>query len=230
MATTIIIRSGIPVNFRASLNYQLHRLIITYIIGIFPILLYAQENVSNEFLVYSNNNIVGYLYEKTELDCENCYILDTLTVFGKEVIVQTEVELQGYADGTNIFFRNLFVELEMKRNEAIIKFNSTSTGDTYWLFIRKSKSGMLYINEELLWYPSSVVKVKISEDEYDYFRGSHICRKKVHKLLRHKIVFSDFFDFGEGSTSKKCFDCPQQYSLDECIKMHVRKKKFKWIE
>jgi hypothetical protein len=192
---------------------------------LFSICLQAQKKIP----VYHNNKHISYLYTDTTVDYDDCYTLDTLTVWGKNIIVQTEVEYRGYADSTKIFYPRFFVELNTENNkQAIIKFNSVTNGDTYWLYLRKEKSSALCIYEERLWYPNASVSIKIAEDDFDDFRCSHICRKTVHKLIGEKIIFTDFFDFDTGMNIVQCFDCPQQYSLSKCLQMYKHKKKFDW--
>ena len=175
--------------------------------------------------VYRNNVRVGYLYTDTELEEYDCYSLDTLTVLGKRIIVQTAVDYSKSFDGTKRFYPNFFVSLITKNDkQAIIEFYTFHNVNVFRLYLRKEKSDTLRIYEELSWYPRASIDIEIAEDDYNSIRCSHICRKTVSKLPEEKIIFTDFFDFD----ADQCFDCPQRYSLSKCLEMRRRKKKFVW--
>jgi len=206
----------------------MYKQIIIFFILVSPVLLSAQEDNTNKFSVYWNDSIVGYLGlgMETTFKEDGCYTLDTLILFEKKIIVQTEVFYSEYQD-TIYFLPNFGVELEIIDNEAIIKFNSTVSGDTYWLLVKKEKSEVLYIYEEFLWYSNSSVHIEIAKDEFNDFKCYHICGKEVYKLVDEKIVFTDYFHFDQ---NKECFDCPTQYSFEECLKMKKNNDPFIWTE
>ena len=200
-------------------QHKFYRQITVFVIFIFPTLLFAQENNINKKIVYQNNNIVGYLYSETSLNCEDCYTLDTLIILGRKTIIQTETEFRGYNDGKQVFYPRFFIELVTEDDKAILKFNSTTTSDTYWLSIKKEKSDNIYIYEEFMWYPNASVDIEISENDFTGSKCSHICRKSVYKLIDKKIAFTDYFMFNDDSINpgNECFNCPIKYSLDECL-------------
>jgi len=173
--------------------YKGYKQLMTFVIFVFPALLYAQEDNTNRFPVYHNNDIVGYLYTDTDatLDEEECYTLDTLDVFGKQLIVQIPVTYRGYYDGTTMFFPYRFIELETSNNSAFINFNNSISSGMERLTIKKEKSGAIYIYEELSYWPNSHATIKIGEDDFSSASCSHICIKAVHKLVGDRIVFSD---------------------------------------
>lgn len=98
--------------------------------------------------VLENEKQVGYLNEKTDYDCNNCYYLDTIVVLKKTLIVKESVYIQGRMekDSVQSYFTNTYSSVisKFKKNISIIKFNSTSNGNSYWLYIT-IKNNYLYI-------------------------------------------------------------------------------------
>jgi hypothetical protein len=198
-----------------------------------PYLLHnSREYETNEnyymFLFDPKTKTFSLDIDKEEDDESYKYTINTLTIFGKEIDVQTEASWRGFLDDDYIYSSPLYgVELETNNNNAIIKFNHLypfpdQEEGVYWLYLKKEKSGAIYIYEEFLWYPNAFVDIETD------LRCHHICRKKVSKLVNKKIVFADYFNFE--NSDKECFDCPRQYSLKECLKMKKSGKAFIWQE
>jgi len=130
--------------------------------------------------VYRNNAIAGYLYTETPTtNLDDYYLLDTLTVLEKKIIVHTGVSDFGTDTGMELFCRATYVEVEKIDNDtAIIKFDNE-----FGISVRKDEKGDIRIYNLF---------------SFNYNRDK-ICITEMDRLLDDRIIIThsehDTFEF-----------------------------------
>ncbi|OXA89514.1 hypothetical protein [Flavobacterium hercynium] len=174
--------------------------------------------------VYSKKVIIGFVNEDSKVEsCNECYVLDTLKVLTKNILVKSEVQITKVADKTK-FARLYTVEYIQKNKNGILKFNNIINSTFNELYI-KNINGKLLIFRQLT-YSNSSAKIKINEDDYVDFPSSLICMQNCNITIENNTL--DFIDLFNYKKDVECFNCPNRYSLQECIMIKKKKQKFSW--
>lgn len=171
-------------------------------------LIFINKSYGQKTPVFENKRHIGYINEETDYDCNNCYFLDSIIILKKRIIIKEPVYVQGRIESDSVkgYFANQysFVISNFKKNISIIKFNSTSNGNSYWLYVT-IKNNYLFIIKQLS-YSNAVYKEE---------PVTKVCTKKINKKILKSI---DFYDFFEKSLDQNCHFCSITTSIEECVK------------
>ena len=186
------------------------------------------QDYTDRPIVWQDNNAIGHIYMETTLeDCEYCYTLDTLNILGQQVIIRLDVSLVGYYDGFNMFSHDvkIYEEINLSKKEFLLRFSSINSGNMFELYFRKNKKGILYMHRKQWFYSNSFTYMEIADNDYTSFSSTHICNKVINKEVENTINFSDLFFLEQSDdTPENCFNCPIEYSWEECLKMKAKNK------
>jgi hypothetical protein len=137
--------------------------------------------ISQDIPVYRDNRIVGYLYtEIPTVNLDDYYLLDTITVFGKKIIVQTKAGYFGTDGGIDLFAHHTYIDVEKMSNDTvIIKFDNQ-----FGLSARKDEMGEIRIYNLF---------------SFNRNNRDKICVTEIDRLLDDKIIIThnehDTFEF-----------------------------------
>lgn len=184
----------------------------------------AQEKI-NKKPVYDKLKIVGFLYNDTKLkSCEGCYVLDSLTIFDKIIIIKSEVLIIGIGESKKQFSNLYSIEKIKEGENFILVINNTMNSTSNKLYLKKIKRELFIFKQ--FSQSSSSTKIKIGKNDYLSYPSNYICINTVNKKVLDNILdISDLFRYEQ---NKECFHCPIKYSLKECLEMYNRKQQFNW--
>ena len=126
--------------------------------------------------VYRDNEIAGYLYtEIPTVNLDDYYLLDTIKVFEKKIIVQTAVSYFGTDIGIELFAPSTHILVEEMNNDTtIIKFYHDGV-NVSGISVKKDKTGDIRIYNIFT---------------FDINNRDEICIKEVDRLLEDKIIMT----------------------------------------
>ncbi|NRS90777.1 hypothetical protein HNQ02_003724 [Flavobacterium sp. 7E] len=160
--------------------------------------------------VFENEKQVGYMNEESNYDCNNCYFMHSIVVLKKILLIKEPVYIQDRVkkDSVHSYIVNEYsTEItNLNKTTSIIKFNSTSNGSSYWLYI-SIRNGLLFIVKQLS-YANAITNEEPS---------TKVCVKKINKRINKKIDFYDFFE--NKDVNQNCHFCPVTVSIEECIRL-----------
>ena len=187
-------------------------------------LINAQEK-TDKTLVYNKSKIVGFLYSNTKLkNCEGCYVLDSLKIFNKLIVIKSEALVIDIGENEKQFTKLYTVEKIKEGNEFIILLNNTMNSTSHSLYIKKIK-GKIFIHK-LYSHSNSSAKVKIGKDDYSDYPSNYICIKNLNKkIVNDTLNIDDLFKYNE---KMECFHCPTRNTLKECLEIKRTNKKINW--
>lgn len=190
-------------------------------------LYFISLNLYGQRSVYEGNKKIGYLHEAVRQNCENCYYWDTYDIFRKKIKLKLPVYEMGREENGILknYFENQFsIEVtELSPTIEIIKFNNTSNGNSDWLYF-KILDNKIFIVKQLSYY-NSTHKIKLDKDEdYDYLPATEVCQRDLNIEYKKSISYKFFFE--NRKKTNKCYQCPIDIKLDDCLKS--TNKKYKW--
>ena len=132
--------------------------------------------ICQDIPVYMDNKIVGYLYEEVVPNVNNvddCYLLDTLTIFENKIIIQTKVDYFTTDGGIDLFSIYTLIEVEESSNDTVIIRFSEDSDKIFGISIKKYETGEVRIY-----------------NLFSFFRNEpdNIYTTKVDILLDDKII------------------------------------------
>ncbi|WP_131535975.1 hypothetical protein [Pedobacter nototheniae] len=178
--------------------------------------------------VYEKNKLVGFLYQKTNYDCESCYSISKIKIFNKIFEIKIPVQINGRENGSLIqsYFNNCFIVRVAinSNNTAIVKINSVDNGDRYWLYLT-TINNQLYIIKKMS-FTHNIYNKRITKDDFEPFSSTLICSQSLKIGIKGQVNFYDFFE--DNDEKYNCFDCPIKYTVEECLAAKRKNKKIIW--
>ncbi|WP_281232508.1 hypothetical protein [Flavobacterium gelatinilyticum] len=204
-------------------RYEVYKQIICIFLLFFGIKAISQNK--NKIIVYEKKKKIGYLNHQTTESCNTCYYFITKKIFNKSIVIKLPATINGLKN--ELFFNPLY-ELKISsvnKDIKIIEFNSTLTGSAFLIYIFKNHNN-LYLLKKLSYSNSSYQKSDNQGGVYN-IPSSYICIQNSNQKIAIKdyLDFENLFDFNK---IKECFHCPTNYTIDECIVIRNKKKKFNW--
>ncbi|WP_427873541.1 hypothetical protein [Flavobacterium sp. MMS24-S5] len=204
----------------------MYKQVVCCFLSFFTIQLYSQSQY--KIPVYENKKKIGNINEITSRECDNCYSIYRYKIFDQNVTIKIPVEINGIQNGKteqNYLKSICTIEtIRKNKNTVIIKFNSIYNGNSYWLFVSKI-NGQLYITKKFK-YSNNVYNKKIGKDDIESFPSTLICSQSLKSIIKTEISFSNLFE--KEDIKNICFDCPINYTINECLKIQQKKQKFVW--
>ncbi|MFD1601291.1 hypothetical protein ACFSJW_23105 [Flavobacterium artemisiae] len=195
-------------------------------ICLFTIELYSQSQY--KIPVYENKRKIGNINDITSSYCNDCYAIYRYKIFNKDLLIKIPVEINELQNGkiAQNYLKGIctIVLTKKNKNTIIIKFNSIYNGNSYWLDISKI-NGQLYITKKFK-YSNSVHHKKADDGDVESFLSTLICSQSLRIRIKTEISFSNLFE--KEDKKNICFDCPINYTIDECVRTQQKKKKFVW--
>lgn len=173
-------------------------------------------------LVYRNDTIIGKLHQNAVIKCDDCYNYSEENILRKAILLKLPVEIT--CDNKNNCNYELIYNYELSRidsKRAIIKFNSYSNGDSYWLYLKNIDQN-IYIYKKIL-YKNGIYKKRIKSNDYDYLPATEVCFENLNIKVVKYISFEDHFN---SVVFKNCYKCPIQVKVENCIKN--QRINYKW--
>lgn len=202
----------------------MYKQIILFTVFLFCQQINSQNNAYN-IPVYSKKKEVGSLNTDTKLiDCNDCYVLDSVFVYNKLLIIKTEADLIGSSENENQFARLYSVEYKNEGEVFKIMINNMMNSEANTLSIKKIKDKLFIIKQ--FSHVNSIASIKIEKNDYEGYPSTFICSQNtVKEIVNDTLDFKNLFVFNE---SKECFQCPNKYSIKECLDIKRKKGKFIW--
>lgn len=180
------------------------------------ILLFVSINMKAQTLVYNENQEIGLLNEKANLEeCTNCYYLYNANLFDKNIYIKMPVIIED-----DVFRTNYILEVTNEGKKIILKFNSIVKGNSIWLYLKKKRKNLFVIKK--MKYSNDIYKKELNEDDFDYLPATQICFEKTDVKLIRFIYLDDLDEFREDN----CYKCPINISIEDCISN--KKKEYLW--
>jgi len=175
--------------------------------------------------VYNGNQKIGNLHERVTQDCKDCYYWDSYKIFDKKIRIKLPAFEMGKDEENSdkTYFENE-IDVEIKNinpNLKIVKFNSTSSGNSDWLYFQRKKNKIFIIKQ--LSYFNSIHKKKLKDDDYDSLPATEVCTKNLNIEYKSKISYSDFFN---DKKNLICHQCPIYIKIEDCL--NLKNKEYKW--
>ena len=178
---------------------------------------------SEDILVFENNKVVGKINEQTLYDCTACYTINTIDVGKSKIKIKIPVSARGM--NNQLLLQHDFMIDSLISNEisTLIKYSSTSSSKSYEVTLKQNSDYSIQITK-LLTYNSATKDVKIGADDYAPFQSNFICSNEKARPVKDTITLNDSFVF----TDNDCFDCPINYSIEDCVANRKNGVKMKW--
>jgi len=201
----------------------MYKQIIYCLLFLFVIKLNSQNQYKTP--IYEKNKKIGYLNQQTIENCNNCYYLVKRKIFNKSIVFKLPANINGQKN--EIFFNALY-ELKISdfnKNTKKIEFNSTISGSASSIYISKKDSNLYFTKKES--YSNSSYQEIDGQGGVYGIPSSYICIQNINQKIIDKdyLDFEDLFKFNK---TNDCFHCPTNYTINECIEIRNKKKKFNW--
>jgi hypothetical protein len=205
----------------------MYKQILTIIFLLFYTIVNSQE-VHRKKPVYVNSKKIGLLYEQAEISqCKGCYVLDTIKVFDKFLVIKNEAILLGVntKNGTKNHFSTLYnFEVKIKNKDFIIEFDNSISSSAGEIYIKKVNTNIILY--KILAYSHSSTNIAIAKNDLRSFPSTYICIQNTNINVFKRIL--DFNLLSQPQENADCFHCPIKYSTAECLKIRKSKQKIKW--
>ncbi|MEZ0005357.1 hypothetical protein ABH942_000708 [Flavobacterium sp. 28YEA47A] len=172
--------------------------------------------VADSTLVYESNKVIGKITQPTTYNCKACYTISNSKIGNIKIKVPVSNRM---INNQSLLEQDFAIDkIVTNGNNTIIKYSSTSSSKAYEMEVNKD-----YI-VRLLTYSYGSKDIKIGENDYESLPANSICQSEKKIKIKDTITLNDSYVF----TNKDCFDCPVNYTIEECIANKKKGVKMKW--
>lgn len=169
--------------------------------------------------VFQNGKVLGTIDSTTAFRCDSCYTIQQLEIGKKSFSFKIPVSVVE-VNKRSFFQANYDLSVIDKNKEKVLQYANHNTSEISFFRIKQDRKNKIFIDYSLKSY-NGIHRQKIGPKDYEGFQATTICEYS-HKYELEKINSLDSFKF------TKCFDCPINLSLDECLARKKSNKKFEW--
>lgn len=174
-------------------------------------------------LVYENNKVIGKIAQKTTFTCKMCYAINSIKIGNKEIKLQIPVSNRGVNNESILEYDFAIDKIENNLNSTEIRYSSTLSSKAYEVKLDKNEKGEIYISR-VITHSYGIKDIKIGENDYESFQSNSVCQNEKKTFIKDTITVDDNFFF----TNEECFDCPIEYTIEECIANKKKGVKMNW--